>query len=219
MVVHRINIDTKNYPSIKVNNEIISFSSTIKNLGIVVNKTLTWDDHIKTTISKLYFMLRSLWALTKFATMELRRKLFLTYVFPHLIYGDIVFYGMQDYNLKKLEKAFNAGIRYVFRLRKYDHISRYINSIVGCSLKEYYEFRVCFLIFRLLKFGSPVYLAQKLQESKSVRTKKLLIPVNNFDIFNSSFYVRGICLWNTLPLNVRTSESCSSFKRQVLHNI
>lgn len=131
-----------------------------------------------------------------------------TYVFPHFLYADVVFYGMSKKCSSKLNRCFNACVRYVFRLRKYDHLSSFSNRLIGCSLSIYLDFRVCWFIKQLLKTKSPAYLFNKLSFSFNfLENLRLIVRQNNSHCNNTSVFVKGIRLWNSLPLNIRKVES------------
>jgi hypothetical protein len=52
--------------------------------------------------------------------------------------------------LRKFEVAFNNYVRFVYSLRRYDHISDYNKSILGYSLSKSYEFRACCMLFKTI---------------------------------------------------------------------
>lgn len=191
----------------------------MNDLGIIINKCLSWDEHINNVCNKTYSKLRLLWTVTDFASTDLRRKLFLSYVFPWFVYGDLILFGMHEYNMNTLNKAFKAGVRYIYRLRKYDHISFYLKNIVGCTLKEFYQYRTCLALYKLVKSHLPMYLYNKLIFSSLTRNNNFIIPRNNCDAFNSSFFVKGIGCWNNLSLSIKLAPSEASFKRLYFSNL
>lgn len=153
-------------------------------------------------------MLRTLWRVTQFADCELRRKLFLSYLFPHFIYADVVLFGMSKGCLNKLNRCFNACVRYVFKLKKFDHISSFSDRLIGCQLSTYFDFKICWFIKQLLRSKSPSYLFNKIFLSPNYDGNlRLILRHNNSCCSNLSFFVKGIRLWNSLPLCLRKVES------------
>lgn len=49
---------------------------TYLHIYIIINKCLTWDEHINPVCNKTYGKLRLLWTVTDFPSTELRHKLF-----------------------------------------------------------------------------------------------------------------------------------------------
>lgn len=210
--INNKSIDTSSFPPIKIGQVVIPFYEKVKDLGIIINKSLTWDDHISMVTQKIFFSLRSLWTVTRFANTNLRKKLFFAFLFPLFLYCDTVFYGMSKGCEHKLQLLFNACIRYVFNLRKFDHIHEFSDKILSCNLETYYKIRVLVQFYKIISTHSPSYLYEKLTFSNSSRNKNIIIPINHFNKFNLSFFVRGAMLWNQLPLSIRESESTKLFK-------
>ena len=212
IVLYSSIISHDNFPRICVSDTAIPFSNYVKNLGVIISSDLSWDNHIKALCKTVNFSLSRLWLITKHANSDLKSKLVLSYIIPHILYASYVLYGMKEYNFKKIELLINSCIRYIYGLRKFDHISKYKNSIFGCSLKDYYDFRNCIFIYNILKSSEPNYISCKLKRLTSVRANNIELPVNRTNILNSSFFVRGISFWNMLPLEIKTSPSLKKFK-------
>jgi hypothetical protein len=97
-------------------------------------------------------------------------------VIPFFIYCDCVYFGLDPYSLRKLTVAFNACVRYVYRRRLFDHISDFSDSILGCSLLTYMEFRLTCFMFSLVTGGRPRYLYDYFVFSRSERTLRINSP-------------------------------------------
>jgi hypothetical protein len=92
------------------------------------------------------------------------------------IYCDCVYFVLDSYSLRKLTVAPNAFVRYVYRRRLFDHISDVSDSILGCSLLTYMEFRLACFIFSLVTGGKPRNLYDFLVFSCSERTLRINSP-------------------------------------------
>lgn len=204
---------TDGLPRIVVNGTEVTFSNTVNNLGIFFDKTLCWSYHVENICKRVNFLLRTLWVTTKHLSSKVRLQLVRTYILPHFLYGDIVIFDLQKQYLNNLQMVFNSCIRYVIGLRKYDHISQYTDILFGCSLYNFYRFRVCLSMFKFLKYKEPKYIFDKLAKLKSTRVQTIKIPNNNTKLLNSSFFVRGISLWNSLPLYIKNCGTTASFRK------
>ena len=184
-------------------------------MGILFDNTLCWRYHVDCISKRIIFLLRMLWTTTKHFNDKLRLQLVKSFILPHLLYGDIVIFGMQNQYFQDLQMVFNSCIRYVMRLRKYDHISQYANLICGCSLYDLYKFRVCLSIFKFLKYKQPSYIVSKMELLQSKRLQ-MIKPANNVTtLMNSSFFVKGISLWNSLsPIDLRILGTTASFRKK-----
>lgn len=212
IVMGGLSTDVVNFPELILNNTIIPFSPTVKNLGVFFSGDLKWDFHIDRVCLKIFNIIRTLWKVTYFGNTDLRRRLFLSFVFPHFLYADAVLYGMSEGCMKKLNRCFNACIRYVFRLNKYDHISSFRNRLIGCDLSTYFDFKICWFIKRLLTSRSPTYLYNKLNFSFDFNNNlRLIVRSNRLRCSNSSAFVKGVSLWNNLPVTLKRVASRSVF--------
>lgn len=215
--IYKKSVNTNLFPPIFLGCDIIEYFEKVRDLGIILNNRLTWDDHISNMSQKIYGSLRSLWDVTRFANSSLRKKLFLAFVFPLFLYGDVVFFGMSKACERKIQLLLNACVRYIFKLRKYDHISEYSNTVLNCNLNCYYKIRVLCQFFKIISSHTPTYLFDKLKFSLSNRnTANLIIPINRSNHLNYSFFVKGATLWNMLPTNIKNSNSVKIFKQNCL---
>ena len=120
--------------------------------------------------------------------------------------------GIRSVCKSRLNVLFNSCARYVYGIARFDHVSGYSQKIVGCTLEQYYKLRTCCFIFCLIQSQKPSYLYKQLIFSKSLRTKCLIIPRHNLSHTSSSFLVKSIIIWNSLPLFIRDTSSATCFK-------
>jgi hypothetical protein len=66
------------------------------------------------------------------------------------MYGDLLFINTHKYSLGRIERAINACTRFVFDLRRYDHLGDRRNILLGRSLKNYFNVRVAIFYYKLL---------------------------------------------------------------------
>lgn len=201
-----------NTSALVLGSEVIPFSSTVSNLGVSISNQLTWRVHVNSILSKLYHVLRKLWAIRCINSIFIRKKLVTSLCIPLLTYADsaLCFYDSQC--LRKLQLAINACTRYVYGLRKYDRLHNLRNVILRCDVKQFLDYRVALFFYKLLSNKQPSYLYEKLQLANSTRTQHLLIRFHSKFQMSNSFYVRGVRQWNALPLVIRNVSSVQCFK-------
>ena len=99
-------------------------------------------------------------ALRKMTSFEIRIKLIKILIVPHFIryeYGDIIFSSTSNEYLNKLNIAYNNCIRYIFDLKKYDHISEYRSILFGMTLENFYKIRTLCMVFDCIVGNCPEY--------------------------------------------------------------
>jgi hypothetical protein len=158
-------------------------------------------------------ILRRLWPITRYMTVDMRKKLVISLIVPKFLYASPVYSGTSEGAWDKLRMAFNSCARYVFQKRKYDHISHLAIKILGTDIKSYLRMYDSIQLFKLIKSKSPQYLYRKLSFSRSTRTQNLNIPENTVWARSNSLFVRGVGRWNALSLSIRCQGSVENFKR------
>lgn len=206
-------IETRLLDPVILNNSVVPYVEVVKNLGLYINKKLSWDNHIGKVSQKVFSILKSFWSLTDFADWKFRLRMFKAFILPHFLYADVVLYGLSESNRSRINRMFNACVRYVFRLKKFDHVSQYSNRLLNVDFKNYLDFRTCLFIYKLIKYKAPLYLYNKISFLSSRRTSKLSIPISRINLFNKSLFVKGFVLWNSLPSDIRSIESEAKFRK------
>lgn len=197
---------------IMLNGMTIPYAHKIKNFGVIFNRLFNWDDHIAHICSKVYGMLRKLYSISEFIPRKLRHKLVVSLILPYFLYCDIIFVECNAICKRKLEVCFNACIRFIFNLKKFETIGNKLSSIVGCSLFQYYNFRLATFIYKIISLRQPHYLYRELQFAISDRTNNLIMPAFHSAVIHNSFSIKSVRVWNSLPNYIKSSRSLLIFK-------
>ena len=205
-------IDFENCSSIKFNGEIINYCWSACNLGVIFDSDLSWEKHLNHTFSKIYSSLSMLRQTQKVIKTSIRLHLVRSIIIPIFSYGANLFLACSRGLWSKINLCFNACVRYVFNLRKFDSVSSVKNLILGCDLETYLKFHSCLFIFKLLKNKYPKMLYDKISFPKFRRNNLLSVPSHFNKIRERSFFVNS--MWNNLPDNVRKIEAFAKFKNE-----
>lgn len=172
-------------------------------------------DHINSVVKNIYLTLRNLRLSADFTPLKTKKKLVQTLIMPIVTYSEVVYSKLDSGSMHKLNVAFNNVTRYVYGLKRYDHISNWKKDILGCDIEGYLKARNCIFMFKILKNKIPNYLFEKLNLSRSPRSINLIIP--SFNYLNSArlFFVNTARLWNSLPNILKNINSFHLFKREV----
>jgi hypothetical protein len=139
-----------------------------------------------------------------FTPIKTRKKLVTSLIVPQFLYCDVVFskttLGLQE----KLKVAFNIMCKIHLRcvLSRNQHISQYMNRILGVSLDTYYSYRMCCVMFELIRTGGPRYLFDRIQFDQTSPVVYLILLHQHTGRPHriSSFFVQGAILCNGLPI-------------------
>jgi Reverse transcriptase (RNA-dependent DNA polymerase) len=203
-------------PAISLGNNEIPYCAKLKNLGLMMNQNLTWNDQISKICKNVYFSLKRLWTTALFTPIETKKKLVTALIIPQFLYCDVIFSKTTARLRERLKIALNSCARYIYGIPRRQHISEHTNKILGVPLDTFFSYRICQAMFRLIKSGSPSYLYDELQFGRSERIFGLLTPSHRSFARASSFFVQGAILWNGLPVEVRRESSMGKFKKECL---
>lgn len=202
------------FPVITLNGVEVKPTSVVKNLGLMMNYRLSWNNHVDSVYQKIFAGLRSLWPFARSTPIRTRSMLAKALLMPHFDYCcEIYAYGLDASSAGLLDKAFRSVVRYVYGKGKYDSISSEIDRFLGYGLKDHLRMRSMSFIYKTLATGSPSYLSELFQIGRSERTRQLIVPRASDGEF---LFVRGVVDWNALPVFVRNSGTHEAFRRRYM---
>jgi len=217
LVIHKKNINTENLPKIFINQASIDYVTTAKNLGIVFNKTLSWNDHIRLVVGKVYGLLRLLWTTQMYLPTHIRALIAKTRLMPLLLYGCELYANCDSSHKLKLRVIYNNIVRFVYGLRRSDDLTPFRNKLYGYSFDYLLKFRVLIFLQKVIHTKEPNYLYSRLRFSRSERNQNI-IPVRHTTLLSErQFYLYAIRLWNALPASIQSVGHADRFKSK-LHN-
>ena len=104
-----INIFYQSPPTLKIGDHIITFCKTVKNLGVMFDYQLTFEDQLNKITRATNYTLYRLRYFRRYVTPQLRKRLFTALVFPHLNYST----ALGDVTVThhaRIQKIINSGV-------------------------------------------------------------------------------------------------------------
>ena len=140
-----------------------------------------------------------------------------------LDYCNSVLAGLAEKSLKKLQRVQNCAARMILRKTKRDSASGLLKILHWLPVKARIEYKLCIICYQALySTNAPLYLKKLIKPyipSRTLRSRDtglLAVPRYNLDSYGKrAFAVRAPKLWNTLPKNIRLSNSISAFKKSL----
>jgi len=210
--IYHENLNSLILPDITINNEVVNLESCVTSLGFKLNRHLNCHDHVNHTVSKMYSVLRRLWSTASFLSLEVKLSIVKSLLVPILLYGGLVYGNLDAACNQKLQLVLNNAARYVFNLRKFDHISIYAKQILNCDVPTFFKVQRIIYLHKLIHTQSPGYLFEKLNFALSPRTSNLILPRANYLSTSRTFFVSAAKLWNSLPHDIKFIQSPALFK-------
>ncbi|CAF4803245.1 unnamed protein product [Pieris macdunnoughi] len=110
-------------PGVYLDGVALALNKTVKNLGVFFDQTFSWGHHVKEISRKLYAASSTLRRLSNFLPIRTKTMLAQSLLLPILDYADSCSSDLNEELLDKIERLQNFCIRFIFGLRKYDHVS------------------------------------------------------------------------------------------------
>jgi hypothetical protein len=187
---------------ITVGGEQITVSSTVRNLGIHVDSSLSMHSHILTTCAKSFAALRSVARIKKSLTVHHRHLLIHSLVLSNLEFCSSLYFNLPCVWLQKLQTVINTSLRFVKNLKRRTHTSQLLKDHGWLTMQGRIELRLSIIVYNVLKTGQPSYLYKLLSMNlpsrnlRSAQMNLLLCPRIRSEIGSRVFYHSGPTIWN-----------------------
>ncbi len=197
-------------------------SSTVKNLGVILDSNLSFVKHISSVTKTTFFHFRNIVKLQNMLPVSDAEKLVHAFMTPRLDYCNALLGGCPASSINKLQVVQNAAARVLTRSRKYDHITPILQSLHWLPIKFCISYKILLLTYKALNGLAPAYLTSLLSRynsSCSLRSQNsglLVVPrIAKSTKGGRAFSYLAPKLWNSLPDNVRGSDTLSLFKSRL----
>lgn len=184
---------------------------------------LSWASHINEVSKRFHYSLHSLKRLQNFLPHQTKILLAQSLLLPLIDYADVCYLDATEELLSKLERLQNLCIRFIFGLRKYDHVSDFRKKLQWLPIRQRRNAHVLNVLFNALQKSCPAYISDKFIltpcSERPVRScitpKYFSVPQFNTIFYGKSFNVRAAKLWNDLPRTIQEIQTISKFKVKV----
>lgn len=200
---------------LRINNDIIEFVDSTKNLGVTFNNKLTWSSHINSIVGRIYGMLRNLWAVKYSTPLKIRLLLAKTYLIPVLLYGSEIYANCDSTDFRKLKVAYNNIARYIYNKRNRESISAFSYQINDMTFENLLKFKNLIFLHKIITTKQPTYLYSRITFARSTRGRKLIQQRFKSLLSQRQFYIYTSSLWNRLPNQIQTISNANRFKAEL----
>ena len=207
---------------LNLSGHILTPSTSVKMLGVMVDRTLSWEAHISTVVKKCNSILFCLHKIRHHLTPEARQLLIQSHAFPYILYCLSVWGGAAARHMRRVQRVINFGARVVSGIRARDHISPTLRALGWRGVDELVRRRDCLRVFRALHdprtpeairslFVARATVSQR--ETRSTRAGMLEPPGFRLSASRRAFSYRAASSWNRLPPAVIGSRTRAEFRR------
>jgi hypothetical protein len=211
-------------PEVYVGLEPVPLVPQAKNLGLIMDGELRFEQHVNTKLRNAFYRLKMLYGLRKYLSEKVREILVEALVLSPFNYTDIV-YGprLLGRTAKAIQRVQNACTRFCYSINRRDHITPHLNNRSILNMKNRRNLHLAFALRKIIEYQRPPYLFEKLkwaQEERvrlvrSHRQNLLTIPKHKTKFFRGGFKYAATKIWNDLPPPLRDPMPLLKFKKLV----
>ena len=198
-----------------INGECVRFVDCAKNLGFLIDSTLSFDQQIQKVVSKCYHTLHQLARIKHYVNMEQLQQLVCSLVLFRIDLCNILYYGIKADSISKLQSVQNSAARLVCKVNRFDNVSsnELFEKLHWLKVRERIVYKVLVTVHKCVNGHAPVDLMEMFRFCRSNRTMKLEVKKCNGSFGDRAFSVAGPKLWNALPKTLRMDADVDSFKK------
>ena len=197
-----------------INGACIRFVHSAKNLGVILDDELSFQDQINKVVKSCFLTIRKLSKIKDFLTFEQLRTAVSAFIFSQLDYCNSLYLGINADLIRKLQYVQNSAARLVRRKNCFrGSTEEFIRKCHWLQVKERIMFKLCLLVQKCLNGTAPLCLSNMLTNGVySERTKKLEQHPYRGSYGNRCFARVAPKVWNLLPLKIREERDIERFK-------
>ena len=151
-------------------------ASNVKNLRVVFDPNLTLTDHISQVIKSTRFHIRDLYRIRHLLDINTAILLANALISSRIDYCNSLFASLTLSELKRLQGVQNSLCRVVTRSSRHTHATPNLEKLHWLPVKYRVLFKIGLIIYKVLKYGQPVYLKDKLHPYTSSRNTRRSSP-------------------------------------------
>ncbi|CAG5090605.1 Protein of unknown function [Cotesia congregata] len=214
-------LDIESLPPIIVNNIALPYVNQTKGLGLLLNNDLSWNSYVSQVIKRVNSTLYSLKIRKNIYSTDIRKLLVTATILPLIDYCSIVLIDSTADNNLKLQRSLNNTIRFIYNLRRDEHITPYRRELNWLSIKSRRLYYLVTYFYKLLQIEKPNYLRELFIEEEARHSERLASKMNNVNFelpkystfaLENSFVVIAIRLWKNLSAEIVNASSLEVFK-------
>ena len=132
--------------------------SVIKTLGIYLDSKLSMNNAVTECCKTCYFQLRKLQSIRRFLSVEKKTLMVHSHILNRLDYCNVLLAGLSATQTKKLQRALNAGVRFIYNLSKRQSVQSYAKTCHFLPVKFRICYKSCLTVYKIINGMAPDYL-------------------------------------------------------------
>ena len=149
------NVPIANFGVMSLGNTQLVPCEPAKNLGVVLDSSLSFRSHIHSIVKTCNFHIRNLYMIIDFVNRINLVTLVHSLIISKVDYCNSLFTGLPNVILKKVQSVLNRAASLIFNLPPRVPTTSSLIELHWLPLKARIEFKICLITFKALKFNQP----------------------------------------------------------------
>jgi len=191
------------------NATVIQPTVTARNLGILFDNHLSFDNQISSVCRSCNWHIHDLWRIRSTLDLNTTKTIATSIVHSKLDYCNSLYLNLPAYQLARLQRVQNSLARVVCKVPKHHHITPHLRSLHWLKIPQRIHYKLLSITYTLLQHRQPSYLFSQIncQSARCTRSSSLLTlqrpPASSAKLSDRSFHHSIPPLWNSLPPSLR----------------
>ena len=131
--------------SVNVGGNVIKPSEKVRDLGVILDQTLSFDDHISTICQSAHFHIRNIGRIRNVLSFDACATLIHALIGSRLDYCNSLLYNITDAKVERLQEVQNQAARILTRSPRRDHITPVLKQLHWLKVGERIRYKVLIL--------------------------------------------------------------------------
>ena len=143
----------------RLGNLALQVKPIVKNLGVILDPDLNFDNHISNVTKTAFYHLRNIARVRPYLSLEDAIKLTHAFVLSRLDYCNALYTGLPKKTIDRLQLVQNSAARILTKTSKRVHITPVLASLLWLPVALRIDFKILLLVFKALNGLAPSYLS------------------------------------------------------------
>ena len=198
-------------PNIVLNGNTVQFFPSGKFLGVTIDEKLNFKQHIDLISKKVSKSIGIIYKLNSYLPKSKLVSLYYTFIYPYLLYCNVVWGGTFSTHLEPLFRLQKRAIRVINKVGYLEHTNPLFFENKILKLYDIHKLQLAIYVYKL--DSRDIYLRT---HDHHTRNRTDLVPsYARLTSTQKSVSFSAISFWNTLPDHIKTSQSLPIFKKSV----
>ena len=135
--------------SVSVGDSVIAQSSKVRDLGVIFDQFLNFDDYIGGACRSTHFHLRNIGRIRLLLSYDACAQLIHALISIRLDYCNSLLYILPKSSIEQLQKIQNQAVRILTKTPRCDHISEVLVNLHWLSIEQRIIYKILILTFKV----------------------------------------------------------------------